>query len=100
MPDAYAFIVDRGGRDFDPHVVDIFRTSVAPYPPGTCVVLSDGCVGIVQDVRQDFVTRPTVRVIMDARGAGVAAHVIDLSKMPGSSIVSVHRGSLVERGGG
>ena len=53
MHDGWEHIVSRGGRDFDPEVVDVFRSSVAPYPPGTGVVLSDGSCGIVKEVRQD-----------------------------------------------
>jgi HD-GYP domain-containing protein (c-di-GMP phosphodiesterase class II) len=81
-------VVGRAGVDFDPEVVEVFRTSVAPYPPGTGVVLSDGYCGIVKEVRQGFVKLPTVRVVMDSSGAPMTPTEIDLSRSPGLTIMS------------
>lgn len=86
--EGYDFIVGRAGIDFDPEVVDIFRSFVAPYPPGTRVVLSDGNRGLVKDVRQDAVKSPIVRIIMDASGELVTPWEVDLSKSPELTIVS------------
>ena len=86
--EAWKFIVDRSGRDFDPQVVEVFRTFVAPFPPGTAVVLSDGTCGIVKDVRPESVTLPIVRVVMDPAGEPITAYEIDLSKTPELTIVS------------
>lgn len=85
---AWQFIVNRSGRDFDPDVVEVFRTSVAPYPPGTGVVLSDGTCGIVKEVRPDSVTLPIVRVVTDPLGASVPFHEVDLAKTRELTIVS------------
>jgi hypothetical protein len=81
-------VVGRAGRDFDPEVVEVFRSSVAPYPPGTGVVLSDGYCGIVKEVREAFVKLPIVRVVMDPSGASIPPVEIDLSLSPGTTIVS------------
>jgi HD-GYP domain-containing protein (c-di-GMP phosphodiesterase class II) len=86
--EAYDFIVGRGGRDFDPEVVAIFRSFVAPYPTGTPVVLSDGYCGLVKDVRQEAVTSPIVRIVMDPSGALVSPREIDLSQSTDLTIVS------------
>jgi HD-GYP domain-containing protein (c-di-GMP phosphodiesterase class II) len=88
MHEGYAFIVDRAGRDFDPEVVDIFSSLVAPYPPGTPVVLSDGYRGLVKEVHQHAVTTPVVRIIADPDGAAVPPREIDLALLPLLSIVS------------
>ncbi len=88
MHKAWQFIVERSGKDFDPDVVEVFRTSVAPYPPGTAVVLSDGTCAIVKDVRPDAVTTPVVRVVMDASGTLTPHREVDLSTMPELTIVS------------
>lgn len=86
--EGYDFVVGRGGEDFDPEVVDVFRTFVAPYPPGTRVVLSDGNCGLVKEVRQEAVKSPVVRIIVDPSGALVTPREIDLARAPELSIVS------------
>jgi HD-GYP domain-containing protein (c-di-GMP phosphodiesterase class II) len=86
--EGYDFVVDRSGKDFDPEVVDLFKTCVAPYPPGTPVVLSDGNCGLVKEVRQQAVKSPVVRIIVDASGALVTPHDIDLSQARDITIVS------------
>jgi HD-GYP domain-containing protein (c-di-GMP phosphodiesterase class II) len=80
--EGWEFIVGRSGKDFDPEVVNIFKSYVAPYPPGTCVVLSDGCRALVKDVKPDDVARPIVRVIADPSGTLIAPQEIDLSRCP------------------
>jgi len=86
--EGYDFIVTRSGSDFDPEVVDLFRSSVAPYPPGTPVVLSDGHRGLVKEVRQQAVRSPIVRIIVDPSGALVPPRDLDLLQSPGITIVS------------
>jgi HD-GYP domain-containing protein (c-di-GMP phosphodiesterase class II) len=86
--EGYEFICDRGGQDFDPEVVEVFRSFVAPYPPGTRVVLSDGNCGLVKEVRQEAVTAPIVRIIVDPSGVLVPPREIDLARMPDLTIVS------------
>ena len=86
--EGYNFIIERSGVDFDPEVVDIFKAFVAPYPPGTRVVLSDGFCGLVKEVKHDAVTRPVVRIILDPSGALIEAREIDLAKSPELTIVS------------
>lgn len=85
---AYDAIVSRGGTDFDPEVIDIFRTFVAPYPTGTPVVLSDGSCGLVHTVRPDAVTKPVIRLLTDPSGASIPPREVDLSRTPGLSISS------------
>ena len=86
--EGYEFISKRAGQDFDPEVVEVFRSFVAPYPPGTRVVLSDGNCGLVKEVRQEAVTAPVVRIIVDPSGVLVTPREIDLARMPELSIVS------------
>ena len=85
---AYDYIVSRTGIDFDPEVVDIFSTFVAPYPPGTPIVLSDGRRGLVKEVRPEAVKTPVVRVIVDAAGAPIAPVEVDLGRTTELKIVS------------
>jgi HD-GYP domain-containing protein (c-di-GMP phosphodiesterase class II) len=86
--EGWEFIAGRSGKDFDPEVVNIFKTYVAPYPPGTCVVLSDGCRALVKDVKPDNVARPLIRVVADPSGSLIAPQEIDLARCPELTIVS------------
>jgi HD-GYP domain-containing protein (c-di-GMP phosphodiesterase class II) len=88
MDEACDFVVSRSRHDFDPDVVDIFHSFVAPYPPATRVVLSDGRCGLVKEVRPGAVRSPIVRIITDQTGAALAPRDIDLSKSSGLTIVS------------
>jgi HD-GYP domain-containing protein (c-di-GMP phosphodiesterase class II) len=76
----YDFIVARGHTDFDIEVVEAFKECVAPYPPGTSVVLSDGSGGLVKEVKLGKVKTPIVRVIQDPSGAPITPFEVDLSK--------------------
>jgi HD-GYP domain-containing protein (c-di-GMP phosphodiesterase class II) len=89
-PEVYEYISSRSGKEFDPEVVSVFRSFVAPYPVGTTVLLSDGSTGIVKEVKPDVVTRPIVRVIADAHGGIVTPREIDLSITPDVRVVSTN----------
>jgi HD-GYP domain-containing protein (c-di-GMP phosphodiesterase class II) len=83
------FIISRSGVDFDPEVVDIFKSFVAPWPTGTCVRLSDGSTGLVKDVRPEAVRTPVVRIITDAVGGFLSIpHEVDLASSRGLTIVA------------
>ena len=47
---------------FDPDLVNIFVRKIAPYPVGTCVILSNGHSGIVLKNYESFSMRPKVRI--------------------------------------
>jgi HD-GYP domain-containing protein (c-di-GMP phosphodiesterase class II) len=87
--DGWSYIVSRAGQDFDPEVVEVFASSVAPHPPGTGVVLSDGRFGIVKDVRPAAVMQPIVRIVSRDGGSRAAVGAeIDLSQCPDVTIIS------------
>jgi HD-GYP domain-containing protein (c-di-GMP phosphodiesterase class II) len=85
---AWTFIVDGSGTRFDPDVVSVFKSFVAPYPPGTGVTLSDGTSGIVKDVRPETLQQPIVRIVLDAAGAVVTPYEVDLSTSDGLTVAS------------
>ena len=88
MHEGYDFIVQRAGKDFDPEVVDIFKTLVTPFAPGTCVLLSDGSKALVVDVRQHAVKSPLVRIVTDPTGVLCAPRAVDLSQDSSLTIVA------------
>lgn len=62
-------IARASGTLFDPEVVEVFLTIVAPFPPGTEVTLSDGSAGVVTEVAPAALHRPFVRLLRDPAGA-------------------------------
>jgi HD-GYP domain-containing protein (c-di-GMP phosphodiesterase class II) len=88
VAEACAFIERRTGTEFDAEVVDIFKSFVAPYPPGTRVVLSDGHSGFVMTVRPDAVRTPVVRLVVNPAGELMTPREIDLSTMPQLTVVA------------
>ncbi|MEW6574447.1 MAG: hypothetical protein AB1374_12545 [Bacillota bacterium] len=58
--EAWEMLAASQGFDFE--VRQAFLQSVAPYPAGSAVELSDGSKGIVLAVRKGLVLRPRVRL--------------------------------------
>jgi HD-GYP domain-containing protein (c-di-GMP phosphodiesterase class II) len=85
---AWTFISERSGTHFDPDVISVFQASVAPFPPGTTVTLSDGTSGIVKEVKPETLTLPIVRIGFDASGAEIEPLEVDLSATPELTIVT------------
>jgi HD-GYP domain-containing protein (c-di-GMP phosphodiesterase class II) len=80
-------ICDGAGTQFDPEIVDVFRSVVPPYPPGAEVDLSDGTRAVVAEVAPDAIDRPVVRVGWDHTGARIGPVEIALADHPELEIV-------------
>ena len=76
--EAWELIMSLAGTAFPLELVQVFKETVAPYPEGVAVQLSDGRRGIVAGVSRDHVTRPTVRVTHDEGGAPLTPFELDL----------------------
>ena len=61
--EAYEFIMGNAGTHFCPEVARAFCSSVAPFPVGVTVELSDGRNAVVIKNNKHFMMRPVVRVI-------------------------------------
>lgn len=61
--EAIEYIMGAAGRYFDFEMVRAFVHKVVPYPVGTLVKLSNGDVGVVDEVFDNFPLRPRVRII-------------------------------------
>lgn len=90
-------IINEGiGTHFDPYIVEILKTKVAPYPVGTYVELSNGLFGVVVDVHKEFKDRPVVRVFDSI----TEFYEVDLSKSKDIVISeTVDEGCLISRFG-
>jgi len=63
--EAIEYIMGATYTFFDPDLVKVFITKIAPYPVGTCVKLSNGLTGIVTENFESYCLRPNVRVFQD-----------------------------------
>ena len=77
---AHAAIVSGAGHAFDPHLVDVFRRTIAPYPPGSEVTLHDGREGIVVRVDPKHIERPVVRVLTTPDGEATTPRDVNLAE--------------------
>jgi hypothetical protein len=75
--EAWELVMSLAGTAFPLELVKIFKATVAPYPEGVAVQLSDGRRGIVSKVHRDHITRPTIRVTGED-GEEVAPYEVDL----------------------
>ncbi len=75
--EAIEYIMGSSGSQFDPRLVQTFIKKIAPYPIGTCVILSDESIGIIIKNNSDFILRPMVKVIKKS-GKYISDYIIDL----------------------
>lgn len=61
--DAYDLIVSSSSTHFDPDIVRVFSRTIAPYPVGSVVTLSDGRMGIVTENYEGLITRPLIKIL-------------------------------------
>ena len=68
LPEQALGIIHAGaGALYDRSVVEAVASIVTPYPVGTMVELSDGRTACVVYVRRDAMTKPKVRIMLDAQ---------------------------------
>ena len=80
--EAWELVLSLAGSAFSLDLVRIFKATVAPYPAGVAVLLSDGRRGLVSHVTPDHINRPCVRVTHDPGGAAVRPYELDLFDHP------------------
>ncbi len=76
--EAIEYIMGSSGSQFDPRLVQTFIKKIAPYPIGTCVILSDESIGIIIKNNSNFILRPLVRIIKKGNKY-ISDYIIDLS---------------------
>ena len=59
--EGYEYIMASAGRQFDPDVVELFTKTIAPFPAGLTVKLSNGLHAVVVRNNPSFMMRPLVR---------------------------------------
>ncbi|MDC3417878.1 HD-GYP domain-containing protein [Aquibacillus salsiterrae] len=77
------------GRLFDQDLVHAFRKTIAVYPNGITVGLSDGRSGIVVKQNKHLLERPVVRIVKEF-GEEIIPYDVDLSNLLNVTITSCH----------
>lgn len=77
--EAIEFIMGSGGRSFDFTMVKVFSKKVIPYPVGSLVQLSNGEIGVVEEIKLDFSLRPKVKIVKQ-NAVTIEMKTIDLMK--------------------
>jgi len=82
------YIMGNAGRHFDPDAVDIFFRTVAPFPVGVSVRLSNGEEGIVFKNYSSFPMRPLIKL---KPVPGMKKRFLDLCNDPSALSVTVQK---------
>ncbi|QEK11431.1 HD-GYP domain-containing protein [Crassaminicella thermophila] len=77
--EAIELIMGSAGRYFDFKMVEVFAKKIMPYPEGSLVQLSNGEIGVVQEIQPDFPLRPKVKIVRQ-NAVSVEMKMIDLMK--------------------
>ncbi|HVJ47796.1 HD-GYP domain-containing protein [Desulfitobacterium sp.] len=87
--EAYEYVMAQRGTHFEPRVLDVFAKSVAVYPSGSGVRLSNGQRGNVIRQNHNFPTRPYVRVTHEGDIRLLRPIDYNLAEHPSLMIVNV-----------
>lgn len=60
--ESYEYILGNSGYHFNPELVDVFAKTIAPFPIGLTVILSNGMHAVVVRNNSNFMMRPVLRV--------------------------------------
>lgn len=76
--EAMEYIMGTADRHFDYRIVNAFLKKIVPYPPGTLIRLSNGYIGVVEEINPIYPLRPIIRVVRPL--SAVSNSYIDLMK--------------------
>ncbi|MGE5416997.1 MAG: HD-GYP domain-containing protein [Acidobacteriota bacterium] len=68
LSDVMTILDGLSGDYFDPEILDIFRTNIAPYPTGTLVKLNTDEIAMVLTSNKDAPFFPEIKIIIDKDG--------------------------------
>lgn len=73
--EAIEYFMGSADRHFDFKLVGEFVRKIVPYPTGTMIRLSNGCIGVVEEVVENYPLRPKVRIIRRGDAASAGEHI-------------------------
>ncbi len=94
--DVMEYLFSRAGVEFDFQMVELFGKRVVPYPIGTEVQLSNGCIGIVGSIHELIPSRPVIRILEDPDQRRATPYEVDLSKQLNITVLRCQSVSLLE----
>ncbi|WP_371372286.1 HD-GYP domain-containing protein [Sporomusa aerivorans] len=79
--EAYELMLSLSNTHFDPRILKIFLDQIAVYPLDSIVKINTGEIALVVKVTPGLQTRPTVKILFDARGCRLQdGPEVDLAK--------------------
>jgi len=75
--EAMEYLMGNSGRLFDPEYIKAFVRKVSLFPVGTCVLLSNGAIGLVIENYENYTMRPLVKVF-NVDNREVEPYMLDL----------------------
>ena len=100
--DAIARMVPHSGTRYDPDIFAIFVNMMGKYPPGTMMLLADGCIAVSIGTCRSKETfdKPLVRIVRDTGGTVLEDDVtVDLAKTGSVRMVLNSRPERLKRHG-
>ena len=89
--DALKFLLKGAGAHFNPKLVQLFIQSVGIYPTGSLVLLNNGYLAKVIEVKEEIL-KPVVEMFLNTKTRSyVSREIIDLSKQSTLKVQSVER---------
>lgn len=86
--DAVSILLEEGANRLDTDMLQVFLQSIAIYPNGTFVQLSDNTRGIIKEQNQAMPFRPVVRIIEKKNGIYIPVGEIDLMEELNITIIN------------
>lgn len=91
--DIFTILRKLSGVYFDPDILDVFMSNIAPYPVGSMVRLDNGYIAVVLSVNKAHPHRPEVLCVIDGnQNLLVPAIRMDLSREKQCKIVNILSG--------
>lgn len=75
--EAIEYLMGSVGKSFDYYMVKTFSKKIIPYPIGTLVRLSNGCIASIEAITHSFPLRPLVKIVR-GNGEYLSEDIIDL----------------------
>jgi hypothetical protein len=91
--EALEYLMASGGIQFDYKYIQIFSKIIVPYAEGTLVKLTNGEIGIVEEINVNFPLRPNIKII-SSNDTKRISKIVELEKELDIVIEDIHYKSV------